>query len=415
MAGIAELLPAAVGRPRRPRLGTVFKIERGPAGEKIAYVRMFSGTIRTRDRLRFGRELEDKVTAIAVFERGPAAQRPSVSGRRDRKALGSRRDPDRRPDRRGRQPTASARSFAPPTLESVVVAARPGRTRAAPRRARAARRAGPADQRPAGRHPPGDLRLALRRGPEGGDPGDAGKRVRPRGHLPRDDADLHRAADRSRRGCRGPPRGIESVPRHDRAAHRAGARRLRHRVPADVDPRTVPLFIYKTRESFTEHMDEYVRETLREGLFGWQVTDCVVTMTECAYSVPDGPPSRRGPLSTAADFRKLTPLVAHAGARAGRAGRLRADRPRRPRDPDGHDRRRHGRARRGSVLPSRHRRCGGSSRAIEAVLPAARAQDLQRQLPGLTGGEGVLDSTFAGYEPVAGDQPTRRVLIGGFG
>src|SRR5438132_2005190 len=45
---------------------------------------------------------------------------------------------------------------------------------------------------------------------------------------------------------------------------------------------------------------------------------------------------------------------------------------------------------------------------IEAVLPAARADDLQRQLPGLTGGEGVLDSSFAGYQPVSGEQPTRR-------
>ena len=45
---------------------------------------------------------------------------------------------------------------------------------------------------------------------------------------------------------------------------------------------------------------------------------------------------------------------------------------------------------------------------IETVLPAARAQDLQRQLPGLTGGEGVLDSSFAGYQPVSGDQPIRR-------
>jgi ribosomal protection tetracycline resistance protein len=35
-------------------------------------------------------------------------------------------------------------------------------------------------------------------------------------------------------------------------------------------------------------------------------------------------------------------------------------------------------------------------------------QELQRALPGLTGGEGVLDSTFAGYQPVSGDQPTRR-------
>jgi ribosomal protection tetracycline resistance protein len=29
-------------------------------------------------------------------------------------------------------------------------------------------------------------------------------------------------------------------------------------------------------------------------------------------------------------------------------------------------------------------------------------------LPGLTGGEGVLESSFAGYQPVSGDQPTRR-------
>jgi hypothetical protein len=47
---------------------------------------------------------------------------------------------------------------------------------------------------------------------------------------------------------------------------------------------------------------------------------------------------------------------------------------------------------------------------IAAVLPAARAQDLQRQLPGLTGGEGVPDSTFAGYQPVNGHSPTRRQL-----
>ena len=35
-----------------PVSGRVFKIERGPAGEKIAYVRMFSGTVRIRDRVR---------------------------------------------------------------------------------------------------------------------------------------------------------------------------------------------------------------------------------------------------------------------------------------------------------------------------------------------------------------------------
>ena len=45
LAGLAELLPAAQGDPDGPVAGAVFKIERGASGEKIAYVRMFSGTI----------------------------------------------------------------------------------------------------------------------------------------------------------------------------------------------------------------------------------------------------------------------------------------------------------------------------------------------------------------------------------
>jgi ribosomal protection tetracycline resistance protein len=45
---------------------------------------------------------------------------------------------------------------------------------------------------------------------------------------------------------------------------------------------------------------------------------------------------------------------------------------------------------------------------LESALPASRVQDLRRQLPGLTGGEGVLESSFAGYEPVAGETPIRR-------
>ena len=53
-AGIAELLPAAEGDAHGPVSGTVFKVERGPAGEQIAYVRMFTGTVRIRDRLPFG-------------------------------------------------------------------------------------------------------------------------------------------------------------------------------------------------------------------------------------------------------------------------------------------------------------------------------------------------------------------------
>ena len=53
IAGIRELLPIAGGVATGPAMGTVFKIERGPAGEKVTYVRMFSGMVSTRDRLPF--------------------------------------------------------------------------------------------------------------------------------------------------------------------------------------------------------------------------------------------------------------------------------------------------------------------------------------------------------------------------
>ena len=46
MTGLTELLPAAAGEAGGPVSGRVFKIERGPGGEKVAYVRMFSGTVR---------------------------------------------------------------------------------------------------------------------------------------------------------------------------------------------------------------------------------------------------------------------------------------------------------------------------------------------------------------------------------
>jgi ribosomal protection tetracycline resistance protein len=75
IAGIKEFLPAACGGADGPVAGTVFKVERGPAGEKIAYVRMFSGTVRSRDRLRFPRGNDAKVTAISVFDRAAASRR----------------------------------------------------------------------------------------------------------------------------------------------------------------------------------------------------------------------------------------------------------------------------------------------------------------------------------------------------
>lgn len=409
MAGITELLPAAAGDPDAPLSGTVFKIERGSGGEKIAYVRMFSGTIHTRNRLSFGRALEEKVTAIAVFERGPAAQRPSVSAGAVAKLWGL--SGIQIGDQIGQKGTGAAdHHFPPPTLESVVVAGKAddgARLRVA--LAQLAEQDPLIDVR---QDDAGEISVSLY--------GEVQKEVI-QSTLANEfglDVTFRETTPIYIERPIGAGEAVEllhaeSNPffatiglRVDPAPSGAGVDfRLQ------VTARAAPLYVYGTLERFSGHMEEYVRRALREGLFGWQVTDCIVTMTQCAYSVPDGPPSKRGPLSTAADFRKLTPLVLmQALERAGTAvcepilrasleipagtiGAVMA-----------------AAARLGAAVetPSLH----GKLARFETVLPATRAHDLQRQLPGLTAGEGVLDSRFAGYQPVSGEMPARRRTTG---
>jgi ribosomal protection tetracycline resistance protein len=177
----------------------------------------------------------------------------------------------------------------------------------------------------------------------------------------------------------------------------------------DVDPRTVPIHIYKTADNFVAHMQQYIESTLQEGLFGWQVTDCTVTMTHCGYYASDGPtkPSGGTTRTIAADFRKLTPFVLKRALRQAKTvvcepiirASIEA-----PSDTLG------------AVLAAVARLGGAIERSsqrgdiavIETVMPAARLQELQRRLPGLSGGEAVLESSFGGYAPVSGRPPIRR-------
>src|SRR6476646_1248186 len=56
-AAIVDLLPAKAGDSDAPAAATVFKIEPGTV-EKVAYVRMFAGTLRVRDRVSLARGVE---------------------------------------------------------------------------------------------------------------------------------------------------------------------------------------------------------------------------------------------------------------------------------------------------------------------------------------------------------------------
>ena len=406
MAGLVELLPTDAGDDDGPASGTVFKIERAPNGEKVAYVRMFSGTVRVRDRLRFGQDHEAKVTAVGVFDGGEAVRRAAVRSGEIGKlwGLAEVQVGDLVGDGQGR---ALRREFPPPTLESVV----------APRHPDDKHRLHVALAQLAEQDPLIDVRQDdARQELSVSLYGEVQKEV-VQATLA-DDFGLEVTFRETTPIYVERPRGTGEAVEVLHADSNPFLATIGLRVqpaPDDsgiafllgVDTRTIPLYLYKTAEAFAESMGAYVRDALRVGPFGWQVTDCVVTMIECAYSVPDGPPSRRGPLSTSADFRKLTPLVlAQALARAGTVVceptvRITLEVPTEAV---------------GGVLPALARLGAafetpvprGRLSTIEAVLPAVRADELQRELPRLTGGEGVFDSTFAGYRPVSGDQPTRQ-------
>jgi ribosomal protection tetracycline resistance protein len=84
----------------------------------------------------------------------------------------------------------------------------------------------------------------------------------------------------------------------------------------------MPLYLFKNAQAFTAAIERHVRNALEHGLHGWRVTDALVTLTEVAYSVADGPPSRRGPTSTAYDYRQGHARRGRRGAPAGRYPRL---------------------------------------------------------------------------------------------
>lgn len=69
MDALLALLPAPSGDPEAPLSGVVFKLEKDPAMGRIAYVRLYEGTLRNRDSVwNASRELAEKVTQIRRIE-----------------------------------------------------------------------------------------------------------------------------------------------------------------------------------------------------------------------------------------------------------------------------------------------------------------------------------------------------------
>ncbi|MEU1004246.1 translation factor GTPase family protein [Streptomyces tibetensis] len=394
LSGIETLLPVADGDADGPVSATVFKVDRGPAGEKVAYARMFSGTLRTRDRVPFGTDgAEGRITGISVFGHGTDIREDSVAAGRIARLTGL--GDIRIGDAIGEPHKAYEHFFAPPTLETVVVHG-PGVNRGALHLALTQL----AEQDPL----IGLRRDELRQETSVSLYGEVQKEVIQATLAGEYGLDV--TFRETTPLCVERPRGAGQAVEFNKKDPNPFLATVGLRVePAPVGSGVgfrLEVELGSMPYAFFKAVEDTVRETLEQGLYGWRVTDCVVTMTHSGYS-PRQSHAHQGfdksMSSTGADFRGVTPLVLVEALR--RAGtrvhepmhRFRIEAPADTL---------------GALLPvlaqlaavpeatrNRDDLC-----VLEGTVPAARVHALGQRLPGLTRGEGELESSFSHYAPV---------------
>ena len=387
--GIRGLLPSAAGDPSAAASGSVFKVERGANGEKIAYVRMFAGVVHVRDQLHLGGNDSAKVTAVKVFEHGALAERGRVSAGQIGTLYGLR--DVRVGDWVGHERPHRDDSFAPPSMETAVVARDPAQSMALHH---ALLRL--ADQDPLINVRQDDVRKELFLSLYG----EVQKEVIEHSLRVDDGIDVvfrattvmcveRVAGDGHALARMGDPSNPFMATIGLLVEPAAAGTGIDFRV--DVDVRSLPMYVYKSVDAFHAAMTEYVRLALEPGLHGWRIPDCVVTLTESGY---------HSPITTARDFRDLTPiLVRDALVAAGTVvcepiHRFRLDAPADSLTAI-------------YTLLGRHRAqpaapvITGSWCSVAGDIPAAEVQPLRGRLPGTTHGAGVLEADFDRFEPVA--------------
>ncbi len=396
--GITKLLPAQENNGG-PVSGTVFKVERGPGGEKIAYVRMFSGALVVRDKVPLG-DHEGKVTAISVFDNGSAVSSGSAGAGRIAKLWGlDVRIGDTLGVPSGRE---HRRLFAPPTLETVV-----SPVHAADRGALHLALSQLAEQDPliALRHDRLRLETSVSLY------GEVQKEVIQATLA--DEYGIDVTFSETTTICVERPSGTGSaVEIIDKAPNPFLAT-----IGLRVDPAPIGSGIEFRLEvelgsmpySFVRAVEETVKETLREGIHGWEVLDCVVTMTHSGYWARQSHAHGtfdKSMSSTAGDFRNLTPLVL-MDALAG-AGTLVHEPMHRftleiPADTLGPVTALLAQAR----ATPRTTVTQGETAVLEGEIPAAKVHETQQLLPSATRGEGVLETAFHDYRAISGPTPSR--------
>jgi len=396
---IHDMLPRAEVR-EGPASGTVFAVDRDERGRRT-WLRLWSGEVRVRDRLRIaGGERPVPVTELCVSEPDGVIERRSATAGQ----IVALRGPNGRiGDTLGRPPRRRTHRFPRPTLQALVEPVDPGQ--------RGALFAGLTEL--AEEDPLIDLRI---------DEAHQQARLSLHGEVQRE---VVGALLGERFGVRvrfsqtaviciervvGTGTSVDRIGQDDNPylagiGLRVTAAPIGHGVefsPGIERGRLPPAFIAATEEG--------VRAGLQSGLHGWEVTDCVVTMTSSAYFPRQSKPHQgfdKSISSVAGDFRHLAPVVLMGALR--RAGtrvcqpvdRVELELPEQT----------YGQAsallgRLGAV--TRDATAGGGYIRLVADLPSARGPELGARLPDLTGGQGVLATRLDHYTPVVGEEPPSR-------
>ncbi|QDY07987.1 TetM/TetW/TetO/TetS family tetracycline resistance ribosomal protection protein [Micromonospora sp. HM134] len=395
LRAIRELLPPSAGDPSARLRASVFKIDWAPGGEKVAYARVYSGRLAAREpvdtyrRARTGGVVEGvgKVTSVRVFAHGTTT-RETAAGPGDIATvyglaqvrvgdqLGS---PDGLP---------SGGFFAPPSLETVVRAARPEQNaqfyqhllRLAEEDPLINVRRNETDR---------TISVALY--------GEVQREVVKGLMLDRHGIEMtfEETTTVYVEKVEGTGHGLEVIWQNEFAATvglriEPGAPGTGVRYRIAVEPGGLPAAFHKA-------IEETVRRTLRQGLFGWEVVDCVVTLTDTAYS---------SPITSAGDFRRLTPLVLMAALRT--AGTT-VHEPVNRFELEVPDDTVHAVTSRLVAARAVVDRCDthGPVSHLQGTIPASNVHDIERQLPGLSHGEGVFVSTLTGHRRTTGTPPVR--------
>ncbi|MBX5125998.1 TetM/TetW/TetO/TetS family tetracycline resistance ribosomal protection protein [Rhizobium lentis] len=387
-SAIATLLPDRRLDPDGRVAGKIFKIERGWGGEKLCYLSLTSGTVRLRQYLDLPKGPE-RITAIQLFDAGRrhgaetlrAGQIACVSG-----LTGARIG-----DAVGGDPAGERAHFAPPTLETRVLARRPSDKAALWLALNQM-----AEQDPL---------INLRHNEEADEVfvslyGEVQKEVIQSTLLT--DFGLEARFEEStvilveRLAATGT--GLQLLFKAPNPFLATIGLRVEPRPPGAGNSFALEVDVGQMPVAFYRAVEETVLETLKQGISGWQVVDCHVTMTAARHS---------SPASTAADFRQLTPWVLATALSAAQTvlcepvDRFHLEVPAESL---------------GGVLTLLAKSAATTTNTViddgvarlEGTMASQMVRGVQQQLPGLTSGAGTMATAFDHYAPTAGPPRLRR-------